>query len=390
MSNDSFTEVTNQSWFSRLGNAFKGIVVGMVMVVIAFPLLFLNEGRAVKRYKTLKEGGGAVISVAIDKVNSANQGKLVHLTGKAVTEGTLVDQTFDVSTKAIKLMRVVEMYQWQQESQSEKKKKLGGGTETVTTHSYKKVWSDNLVNSGNFKKPDGHQNPGQMPYQAEEKIAGTVTTGVFTLSPSLVNKMNGYTSVPLGAEYKLPESLKEKAKVTSNTIYIGEDASNSQIGDVRISFKEVKPMDISLVANQVNNTFEPHHADAGGTIELLVPGTHSAEAMFQQAQKSNSIMTWVLRGVGFIVMLIGFQLILAPLSVFADVLPIFGSIVGVGTGLIASLIAGILSFLTIAIAWFVYRPVLSIILLVIAGGIGFILFSKLRKTPSVEAGSISI
>ena len=229
-----------------------------------------------------------------------------------------------------------------------------------------------------------------MPYQAEEKIAGTVTIGVFTLSPSLVNKMNSYTSVPLGAEYKLPESLKEKAKVTSNTIYIGEDASNSQIGDIRISFKEVNPMDISLIANQVNNTFEPYHADAGGTIELLVTGTHSAEAMFQQAQKSNSIMTWVLRGVGFIVMLIGFQLILAPLSIFAYVLPILGSIVGVGTGLIASLIAGIFSFLTIAIAWFVYRPLLSIILLIIAGGIGFILFNKLRKTPPVEAGSTSI
>ena len=151
MSNDSFTEVTNQSWFSRLGNAFKGIVVGIVMVVIAFPLLFLNEGRAVKRYKTLKEGGGAVISVAIDKVDSANQSKLIHLTGKAVTEGTLVDQTFDVSTKAIKLMRVVEMYQWQQESQSEEKKKLGGGTETLQPIHTKKFGLTILLIPGTSK-----------------------------------------------------------------------------------------------------------------------------------------------------------------------------------------------------------------------------------------------
>ena len=143
-------------------------------------------------------------------------------------------------------------------------------------------------------------------------------------------------------------------------------------------------MEISLVAYQVSNTFEPYHAKAGGTIELLEPGIHSADAMFQQAQKSNTLLTWVLRVVGFIVMLIGFQLIFAPLSVFADVLPILGSIVGVGTGLIASLVAGVFSFLTIAVAWFVYRPVLSIILIAAAGGIGFLIFTKLRKAPHVS------
>ena len=60
MSNDSFTEVTHQSWGSRLGGAFKGIVFGIILFIVSFPLLFWNEGRAVKRHKTLEEGGGAV------------------------------------------------------------------------------------------------------------------------------------------------------------------------------------------------------------------------------------------------------------------------------------------------------------------------------------------
>ncbi|WP_339136467.1 MAG: hypothetical protein WGN25_01115 [Candidatus Electrothrix sp. GW3-4] len=58
MSDDSYTEVTNQSWFSRIGGAIKGIIFGFILFIIAFPLLFWNEGRAVKTYKTLKEGGG--------------------------------------------------------------------------------------------------------------------------------------------------------------------------------------------------------------------------------------------------------------------------------------------------------------------------------------------
>ena len=31
MSNDTHTEVTSQSWFSRLGKAFKGIILGGVL-----------------------------------------------------------------------------------------------------------------------------------------------------------------------------------------------------------------------------------------------------------------------------------------------------------------------------------------------------------------------
>lgn len=384
MSNDSFTEVTSQSWFSRLGNAFKGIIVGLILVVIAFPLLFWNEGRAVKRYKTLKEGGGAVISVSADKVDAANQGKLVHMTGLATTEETLTDTSFGVSAQAIKLMRVAEMYQWQQESSSEEKKKLGGGTETVTTYTYSKTWSENLINSGQFKKPEGHQNPAQMAYQSVDMMAGKVTVGAFTLPPSMVRKMRDYSTVSLGSDYTLPDNLKNQGQVSSNTIYLGSNPGSPQVGDIRISFKEVKPMTISLIANQVNGTFEPYHAKAGGTIELLQSGTFSADAMIQQAQKSNTILTWILRGVGFVVMLIGFQLILGPLSVFADVLPILGSIVGAGTGLIAGLIAAILSSLTIAIAWIVYRPLIGIIMLVVSGGIGFLLFSKLRKAEPLQ------
>ena len=40
------TEVSVESWGSRLGGAFKGILVGIILFILAFPLLFWNEGRA--------------------------------------------------------------------------------------------------------------------------------------------------------------------------------------------------------------------------------------------------------------------------------------------------------------------------------------------------------
>ena len=95
MSEDSFTEVTHESWFSRIGGAIKGFLVGLLLFVVAFPLLFWNEGRAVKRYKTLKEGGGAVVSVTSESVDPDNAGKLIHTTGKADTDATLTDHIPD-------------------------------------------------------------------------------------------------------------------------------------------------------------------------------------------------------------------------------------------------------------------------------------------------------
>ncbi len=103
MTENSFTEVTNQSWFSRIGGAIKGIVFGVIIFIVGFPLLFWNEGRAVNRYKALKEGAGVVVSVADDKVDAANDGKLVHLTGLATTEEVLKDNEFGISATAIKL-----------------------------------------------------------------------------------------------------------------------------------------------------------------------------------------------------------------------------------------------------------------------------------------------
>lgn len=145
--------------------------------------------------------------------------------------------------------------------------------------------------------------------------------------------------------------------------------------------------EVSLIAQQTGNTFEPYRAKAGGTIELLQTGQHSAEALIQKAEADNRIMTWILRAVGFFVMFIGLAMLLKPLSVLADVLPLLGSIVGAGTAIIAFLTAATLSTVTIAIAWVVYRPLLGIVLLLVAGGLGFAIHGKMKgaKAPANAA-----
>ena len=122
MSEDTFTEVTNESWFSRIGSAITGIIIGFVLFIIAFPVLFWNEGRAVKRYKTLNEGAGSVLSLPEARVLPENEGKLVHVFGKAVTDEIVTDTEFEVAVNAIKLKRKVEMYQWKESKKVRQRK----------------------------------------------------------------------------------------------------------------------------------------------------------------------------------------------------------------------------------------------------------------------------
>ena len=384
MSQDSFTEFSHESWFSRIGGAITGILIGFVLLVIAFPLLFWNEGRTVKEYKTLKEGGGAVISVNADTVDPANAGKLIHVTGKAETEATLIDPVFGVSANALKMYRNVEMFQWKETSESKTKKKVGGGTDTVKHYSYDKVWSDKVINSRKFKKAEGHQNPGSLTYKSSEFVAQDISLGAFTLSPSLISKIVNFEPYPLESDSTIPESISDKAKLYDAGFYFGSNPAAPQIGDILVKFKIAPMTEVSVIAKQVGNTFEPYSAKTGGTLELLETGVYSAEAMIQQAQARNKVMSWILRFAGFLLMLVGFVLIFRPFSVLADVLPILGNIVGAGTGIIAFLLAAILTLITIAIAWIVYRPLLGILLIIVAIGLIWVIRGKMKSSKTAR------
>ncbi len=382
MSEDSFTEITNTSWFSRIGGAIKGLLVGLILIIIAFPLLFWNEGRAVERYKTLKEGEGAVITVTSSAIDYANEKSLIHVTAKADTDSTLTDPAFGVTANALKLKREVEIYQWEERSTSETEKKVGGGETTTTTYTYNKVWSDEVISSADFKKQAGHQNSGTMAYESTQQTAKYISLGAFTLSPSLVRKIKNFEVLSIGYDTAIPQSLAGKIKLHDAGFYMGLDPTDPQVGDMRIKFEVAMPTEVSVIAKQTGESFEPYKTTTGGTIELLQIGTHSADAMIKKAQKDNKILTWILRFVGFILMFIGLNMLFKPLSVIADVLPILGDIVGAGTGIVSFLLAATLSLITIAIAWIIYRPLLGIILIAIAIGFFAVITGKLKSAKS--------
>ncbi|MCB1034907.1 MAG: TMEM43 family protein [Acidobacteria bacterium] len=381
---DRVTRVTRQSWGSRIGGAFKGIIVGVVMVALAFWILFWNEGRAVRRYKALKEGAGVVVTVDASRVDPANEGKLVHLTGMAEPSKMLTDPDFGIVTEAIHLERKVEMYQWQQSSSSETKKKLGGGTETVTTYSYSTGWSDRLIDSNEFEEPSGHRNPTSMPYSSREISAPQVTVGAFHLSPSLVQRISGWQDLPVQSTGLLPAGLQGKVRLSGGSLFLGDDPASPRVGDVRISFRQVLPTTVSLASRQSGDTFTPYQAKTG-PVELLRSSAATAQELFDSAQQVNKTLTWLLRLAGFVLMGVGFRTVFRIFSVLADVVPLLGNLAEKGLGFFSFALAAMLSLITIAVAWLFYRPLLAIGILILAGGAAYAVLRSLRKAKARTA-----
>jgi len=321
MSNDSFTEVTNQSWLSRLTGAITGVLFGGVLFLISFPLLWWNEGRAVRTAIGIEEAGGSVVSVSADKVDPSQDKKLVHATGIATTTETLSDPQFGISEKAIKLRRKVDMYQWIEKQSTETRKRFGGGTEKTTTYTYAKDWTDKAIASKNFKKPEGHSNP-DMRYDTRVVTAHMVTLGAMKLPSGLKDQMNGFEAIALDDKCieKLPADCKKQAVLDNDRLYMpggakepAPDPTKPEIGDLRISFEVVRPAEVSVMARQIDDTFEPWQSSEGGSVDKLMAGVVSPENMIGAMESQNTVLTWILRGVGFLLMFFGLALVFSPL-----------------------------------------------------------------------------
>ncbi|NCC24633.1 MAG: hypothetical protein EOM25_05435 [Deltaproteobacteria bacterium] len=380
MSDDRYTVVSKQSWFSRLSGSLKAVGLGVLIFLAAWPLLWWNEGRAVLTAKSLAEGAGIVVSVSANWIDPANEGRLVHVSGRAETDDTLTDPDFPAaSVTALRLDRKVEIFQWMEHQETTEKKNMGGSVERQTTYTYSRDWSSSRIDSSRFHQPSGHENPSSLPYEPFSLTATDVTIGAFTMPRSLTDKLPASDTVRLeGMESK----NTTRPRVVRGQYYIGANPDEPAVGDMRIRHTYAPQQDVSIIARQQGNSFGGYQtSDGRRTLLMLKPGLHDASSMFSAAQSANSTLTWLLRAIGFILMLAGLRMIFGIVGVLGDVVPFIGDVLRLGTGLISLAIALACSLLVIAMAWIFYRPVLGLALLTAAVAVFAGVIMKARKHP---------
>ncbi|MCS7471397.1 hypothetical protein NZK35_32525 [Stieleria sp. ICT_E10.1] len=458
------TRVTEESWFGRLGKAFAGILFGGLLTIVSVPVLFWNEGRAVRTAKGLKEGAKVVVEIQPDSVDPANDGKFVHVSGDVQTNDVLRDDDFAIEYNGIRLTRHVEMYQWNENKKSTKEKKLGGGTRTTTTYTYERDWFPGLIDSSEFDEAHSHQNPTEFVFADRTYQAKNVSLGRFRLPDSLIAMIGGEDALELDTA-NVPEGFQDRSIIRSDgpsgasRIYLfanplADKASNQtvaaeqavdesaelaltppaqsvaadgaspaepdrpetdaaanspptdnasppsgepgvraietpQIGDVRLWFTATPVQTVSLLSQQTGESFQPFETHYNTTINVLKVGVFSAAEMIAQEEAANRMLTWFLRAGGSMMMFFGLMLLLRPLVVLADVLPLAGSLVGFGTAIVAGLLTVAGAMTVIGIAWVFYRPVLGVSLLVVAVAAVYLIFRRGRSKRGQQRDTLT-
>jgi hypothetical protein len=155
--------------------------------------------------------------------------------------------------------------------------------------------------------------------------------------------------------------------VAGNVLYYGKVPGSPQVGDVRVTFEKIVPAKVTVMAVVDGDTFKPFKAKNGKRFETLVMGKKTGDEIIEDAQDANSMWTWMLRIVGIMLVISALKMIFGFLSMILKVVPFLASIMGFGVGIVCTVIGVVWSLIVIAIAWIFYRPVLGIILLLIAG-----------------------
>lgn len=430
---DQFTEVTTVGYGKRIMDSIGGIFLGLILFIASFFVLYNNEGSV--DYSQI-----AKTAVEIDSssstVDPALNGKLLVTSGNITTDDMVDDGQFLKPGKYLSLEKKVEMFAWEEKTSTQTQKNVGGSETKTTTYDYVKKWTSDPDESSSFKHPEGHSNP-SLPYGSESKRAANAKVGVFSIDMASI-KLPGSQNLALNKELvNLPEtavtptvpaispastqatatgsqqaltpgavpfsngpgatpavgdSAETGKPVLAGSSYIfisrnpGSTIDNPQVGDIRVSYSVLNSGINGTVFGKVNNNTFTAYSDKDGNrlFEIYQGSKEEAETAMHQ---SYVMWKWIMRGVGFLMMWIGLSMMLGPIGVLADVLPILGTISRSLVGLITFIVALVLSSVTILISMLLHNVVAVVLaVLVVIGAVFFFLKNKKPGAPAAPPG----
>ena len=392
----AYTKTTTTSYGTRVKNSCMGIGVGFVLFIGATVLLWWNEGNSVRTADMLEEAQEACVEMEKpEKKDASLEGELVCATAMATTTDSLVDKEFGVGATAIAVQRKVEYYQWIEHSETKTEDKFGGSQEEVTTYTYKKEWSDDPVDSESFEDP-AYQGKNMVltNVEDEDQWAENVSFGAYKLNEDLIKRMSSTEEIELALSDELLRQFDKNTKeayerfyekkteasdsvqtdsgyqyihVKGNEIYYGLNPAVPQVGDVRVTFVKVVPAKVTIISEVDGDSFKAFKAKNGKRFQTLVMGKKSMDEILDAENSNNTLITWLIRIVGTLLVIGGLKGIFGIIETLLKVVPFLSNIVGWGIGLVCTVVGLVWSLVVIAIAWVFYRPILGITLLVIAG-----------------------
>lgn len=110
------------------GGAFFDFTIGIILIGLAIPMIWMNERKQVVIYKLIEKAKESVKTVDIDNVSDSDNFKLVQAKGMLKTKVQLNDERFNLAqTGALRLKRTVEVLQWVEYSKEDEEDESSQG-----------------------------------------------------------------------------------------------------------------------------------------------------------------------------------------------------------------------------------------------------------------------
>ncbi|XP_054922777.1 transmembrane protein 43 isoform X5 [Dermacentor andersoni] len=281
--------------------------VGMSLVAAAVCLLLWNEHRAGALSRALDQALEQVVHIEEGQAAPTNSTRLIHITGQLSSRQVAIDEAYNISVAAVKLRRLVEVYQWVEKSTYRQYGDSDGismekeyaydyhvGIWTYSISSWKEAivtpikqeldWRSELVDCTSLTKVSC-VNPMRFPVHSMDFVLSEVYLGQLQLSDSLISMIDNF--------HPLDAVITDQGN--KNFVYLTESGGTPEkpkVGDMRISF---------LVAG--------------------ILGPQGDKVMFKQAYADNGLSTFLFRSIAWFVSFMGFSLLSPVLHIPSDALP---------------------------------------------------------------------
>ena len=265
-------------------------IIGIILVLLGIATLIMALNRANTFETLINEARADVVAADYERVNSADEGKLVGVSGKLTAEGILSDNLIGIGRRTVMLRRVVETYQWSQSCDD--------------ACEYVKPWHEGLIDSKDFGST--HGNPSEQKYESQDFIATDQKFGAYILPKTLIQKLSYDTT--LGPD-EIAELYHGDLKIFNEYLTNSADPSNPAIGDYRISYQYVKDKTITVIAQQKGDSFAEFRSSSKETFFEVDEGSETAEEFINRFAQNNKGINWVLAGIGIILVIFGAALI---------------------------------------------------------------------------------
>lgn len=257
---------------SNKKRGFLFIIIS-VLIFIGTIVLYNHENEV---YNELSNNYVDIDSTIVDEKNND---ALVALSGSiSYDEETLNDSSFQVSVKTPVLKRIVEVFVWTEEDQTENNQ---------TSYVYKKAWKSELIDSSKFHFQERYENPTKLDYETTTYYATNIKVGAFNLSKKEIESLRTTKTLDLSNINK--KKLKKGYKVVDNYITNADNLDSPEVGDVRISYQYNKDSNISILAKQDDNNLVAYKTKKGKIVDILLSGNETGENITESFKKDTSL-----------------------------------------------------------------------------------------------------